>query len=58
MKWLDRLLGRPPHVAERKAERKALEELHRSADRVKGRTSRLERELSRVNGELRRQVHR
>lgn len=56
MKWLDRLLGRPP--PERKAERKALEELHRSADKVKGRTSRLERELSRVNGELRRQVHR
>jgi hypothetical protein len=60
MKWLDHLLGRPPPDAraELEADRKVLNELHSTFDKVHGRSTRLERELRRVNIELRRQVHR
>ena len=56
MKWLDRLLGRPTSADEREQDRRAIKELHQSFDKVASRTERLERELLRVNAELRRKV--
>lgn len=55
MKWLDRLLARPPAAHERALDHQALEELHDSFDNVQRRTDRLEKELRRVNAELRKQ---
>lgn len=56
MKWLDGLLGRTtPDSAgsERDKDRRALRELHRAFDQVQGRTERLQRELRRINSQLR-----
>lgn len=55
MKWLDRLLARPPAGRERELDHQALSELHDSFDKVQIRTERLEHELRRVNAELRKQ---
>ena len=60
MSWLDRLLGRdPPEVqTERAKDKQALNELHDAFDNVQERTDRLERELVRVNKEIRQRLSR
>ena len=56
MKWLDRLLGRPTPASEREQDLRALKDLRISFDKVYRRTERLERELVRVNTELRKRL--
>ena len=55
VRWLDRLLGKPTPETERETDKRALRELHTAFNNVQGRTERLERELLRVNDQLRRQ---
>lgn len=50
MNWRDRLLGRSDDDRE---DHRALDQLHDAFDKVQGRTARLERELLRVNHDLR-----
>ena len=56
MKWLDRLLGRPTPATEREQDERALEDLRTAFDNVHSRTERLERELLRVNAEMRQRM--
>ena len=56
MKWLDRLLGRPTPATEREQDEHALKDLHTAFDRVNDRRERLERELLRVNAEMRQRM--
>ena len=48
MKWLDRLLGRPTPASEREQDRRALDDLHESFDRMQSRSERLVQELRRL----------
>jgi len=56
VKWLDRLLGRPTPATEREQDERALEDLRTAFDNVHSRTERLERELLRVNAEMRQRM--
>ena len=58
MRWLDRLLGKPTPETERDQDKRALRELNDAFDQVHARTERLERELLRVNAEMRQRMSR
>lgn len=56
MRWLDRLLGREHPSLERYEDQRAIKELRVSFTKVHMRTDRLQKELERVNADLRRKV--
>ena len=56
MRWLDRLLGKPTPETDREQDKRALHELNVAFDKVRDRRERLERELLRVNTEMRQRM--